>query len=257
MGIFDRFSTLLRSNITALLSRAEDPEKMLTQILVDMRSQLVKAKQQVAAAIADEKRLRDQADAEYKTAADWENKAMLAVREGRDDLAKQALVRKSEHASHGQQLEPTWESHRAETEKLKDQLRGLNDKIEEAKRKKNLLLARQRRAQAQKRIAETMSSTSENSAFDAFARMEERIEQNERQIKASAEIDEEFSGDSLQSQFKALEKGAVSVTVDSQLLALKQKMGMLPAGSSDKRQIGAGKNEETVNADIEDTRNKR
>ena len=259
MGIFDRFSTLLRSNINDLISRAEDPEKMLTQILTDMRTQLVKAKQQVAAAIADEKRLRDQADAEYKTAADWENKAMLAIREGRDDLAKQALVRNSEHLSHGQQLETTWESHRAETEKLKDQLRGLNDKIEEAKRTKNLLLARQRRAQAQKRIAETMSSMSENSAFDAFNRMEERIEQNERQIKASVEIEEEFSGDALQSQFKKLEKGAVSVTVDSQLLALKQKMGMLPAGTSaDNRQIGAGKkDEETVNADIEDTGNKR
>ena len=259
MGIFDRFSTVLRSNINDLISRAEDPEKMLNQILVDMRSQLVKAKQQVAAAIADEKRLRDQADAEMKQAADWNNKAMLAVREGRDDLAKQALVRKGEHFSHGQQLETTWESHRSETEKLKDQLRGLNDKIEEAKRKKNLLLARQRRAQAQKRIAETMSSMSENSAFDAFSRMEERIEQNERQIKASVEIEEEFSGDALQSQFKALEKGAVSVTVDSQLLALKQQMGMLPAGTSaDKRQIGAGKgDEETVNADIEDTGNKR
>jgi phage shock protein A len=258
MGIFDRISTLLRSNINDLISKAEDPEKMLTQILTDMRSQLVKAKQQVAAAIADEKRLRDQADAEFKQAADWNNKAMLAVRENRDDLAKQALVRQSEHESHGQQLAQTWESHRVETEKLKDQLRGLNDKIEEAKRKKNLLLARQRRAQAQKRIAETMSSMSENSAFDAFARMEERIETNERQIAAHAEIDEEFSGDKLQSQFKQLEKGAVSVTVDSQLLALKQKMGMLPAGASpDKRQIGAGKNEETVNADIEDTGNKR
>jgi phage shock protein A len=259
MGLFDRFSALLRSNINDLISRAEDPEKMLTQILVDMRSQLVKAKQQVASAIADEKRLRDQADAEFKTSADWENKAMLAIREGRDDLAKQALVRQAEHQSHGQQLEATWEAHRSETEKLKNSLRDLNDKIEEAKRKKNLLLARQRRAQAQRRIAETMSSMSENSAFDAFARMEERIETNERQIKASVELEEEFSGDALQSQFKVLEKGVVSVGVDSQLLALKQKMGMLPAGSSaDKRQIGAGKNEEeTVNADIEDTGNKR
>jgi phage shock protein A len=258
MGIFDRFSTLLRSNINDLISRAEDPEKMLTQILVDMRSQLVKAKQQVAAAIADEKRLRDQADQEMKQAKDWENKAMLAVREGRDDLAKQALVRKSEHESHGMQLAQTWEAHRAETEKLKDQLRGLNDKIEEAKRKKNLLLARQRRAQAQKRIAETMSSMSENSAFDAFSRMEERIEQNERQIKASAEIEEEFTGDALQQSFKALETGAVSATVDSQLLALKQQMGMLPAGSTEKRAIGAGKaDEETVNADIEETEHKK
>src|SRR6188472_4199454 len=108
MGLFDRLSSLLKSNINDLISRAEDPEKMLNQILVDMKSQLVKAKQQVAAAIADEKRLRDQADSEMKLAKDLENKAMLAVREGRDDLAKQALVRKSEHFSHGQQLETTW-----------------------------------------------------------------------------------------------------------------------------------------------------
>ena len=158
MGLFDRLSQLLRSNINDLISRAEDPEKMLNQILVDMRGQLVKAKQQVAAAIADEKRLRDQADVEYRQAQEWEQRAMLAIKETRDDLAKQALVRQSEHLSHGQQLETTWESHRLETEKLKASLRDLNDKIEEAKRKKNLLIARQRRAQAQQRIHETMSS---------------------------------------------------------------------------------------------------
>src|SRR5213075_3550624 len=100
MGIFDRLSTLLRSNINDLISRAEDPEKMLTQILVDMRSQLAKAKQQVATAIADEKRLRDQADGELRQAKDWEAKAVLAIQENRDDLAKQALMRQSEHMSH-------------------------------------------------------------------------------------------------------------------------------------------------------------
>src|SRR5687767_10791713 len=130
MGIIDRLSSLLRSNINDLISSAENPEKMLNQIIVDMRSQLVKAKQQVAAAIADERRLRDQADAEFRLAEDWEKRAMLAVQEGRDDLAKQALVRQSEHASHAQQLESTWQSHQAETEKLKSSLRDLNDKIE-------------------------------------------------------------------------------------------------------------------------------
>ena len=253
MGIFDRFSALLKSNINDLISRAEDPEKMLTQILVDMRGQLVKAKQQVASAIADEKRLRDQADAEYKQAQDWERRAMLAVQESRDDMAKQALVRHGEHMSHGQQLEQTWEQHRLETEKLKNSLRDLNDKIEEAKRKKNLLIARQRRAQAQQRIAETMSSLSEKSAFEAFARMEERIETNERQIRAHAEIEEEFTGDTLQRDFKQLEKGAVGVSVDNQLLALKQKMGMLPAsGTTTNKALGTGqRNEETVHAEIE------
>ena len=254
MGILDRLSQMLRSNINDLISRAEDPEKMLNQILVDMRSQLVKAKQQVAGAIADEKRLHDQADQEFKQAKDWEDKAMLAVKESRDDLAKQALVRHSEHMSHGQQLMTTWEQHRQETEKLKNSLRDLNEKIEEAKRKKNLLIARQRRAQAQQRIHETMSSMSEKSAFEAFARMEERIEHNERQLKASVEIEEEFTGDRLQQDFKALEKGATGAAVDERLFALKQKMGVLPAGASAPRgQIGSGKKDaETVDAEIED-----
>ena len=253
MSIFDRLATLLRSNINDLISRSEDPEKMLNQIITDMRGQLVKAKQQVASAIADEKRLRDQADAEYKHSQDWEKRAMLAIQEGRDDLAKQALVRQAEHTSHAQQLETTWESHRAETEKLKNSLRDLNDKIEEAKRKKNLLIARQRRAQAQARIAETMSSLSEKSAFEAFARMEEKIETNERRLKASVEIDEEFSGDQLQNQFKRLEKTAGAVGVDQQLLALKQKMGLLGSGQGGQsRRLGAGGAEETVSAEIED-----
>ena len=124
MGIFDRFSQLLKSNINDLISRAEDPEKMLTQILADMRGQLVKAKQQVASAIADEKRLRDQADAEYKQAQDWERRAMLAVQEGRDDMAKQALVRQGEHLSHGEQLEKG-----AATASVDNQLLALKQKM--------------------------------------------------------------------------------------------------------------------------------
>jgi phage shock protein A len=256
MGIWDRFTTLLKSNINDLISKAENPEKMLDQIVVDMRSQLQKAKQQVAAAIADEKRLKDQAESEYKAAQDWEQKAMLAIKEGRDDLAKQALVRQSEHFAHGQQLEATWQAHQAETEKLKNSLRDLNDKIEEAKRKKNLLLARQRRAQAQARINETMSSMSEKSAFEAFARMEERIDQNERMLKASTEIEEEFTGDRLQHDFKQLEKVAGAASADAQLLALKQKMGLLGAGASaPPRQIGAG--EEIAHAEIEDAREEK
>jgi hypothetical protein len=83
--------------------------------------------------------------------------------------------------------------------------------------------------------------------------MEERIEQNERQIKASAEIDEEFQGDRLAKDFKQLEKSAGSMTADMQLLALKQKMGVLPAGSPEAKKLGAGNNdEETVHAEIED-----
>ena len=250
MGIFDRIATLFKSNINDLISKAEDPEKMLDQILVDMRNQLTKAKQQVASAIADEKKLKDQAEAEFKAAADWESKAMLALKENREDLARQALVRQGEHQSHGEQLHATWAAQQAETEKLKNSLRDLNDKIEEAKRKKNLLLARQRRAQAQQQIAETMSGMSENSAFDAFARMEAKIDTNERMIKASAEINEEFSGDRLASDFKQLEKAAGSASAEDKLLALKQKMGLLPGAASAPRRLGAG--EEIVQAEILD-----
>jgi phage shock protein A len=241
MGIFDRLSTLIKSNLNDLISSAENPEKMLNQIIVDMRNQLAKAKQQVAAAIADEKRLKDQAEAEFKLADDWEKRAMLAVQEGRDDLAKQALMRGQEHLEHGQALATTWEAHKIETEKLKQSLRDLNDKIEEAKRKKNLLLARQRRAEAQARISQTMSGLSENSAFEAFARMEEKITSNERQLQAAQEIDEEFSGDRLAGEFKQLERATGGASADMQLSALKQRMGMLSAGAPQaSRQLAAG-----------------
>jgi len=249
MGIFDRLSTLIKSNLNELISSAENPEKMLNQIIVDMRNQLAKAKQQVAASIADEKRLKDQADAEFKLADEWERRAMLAVQEGRDDLAKQALLRGQEHLEHGQQLASTWETHRMETEKLKQSLRDLNDKIEEAKRKKNLLLARQRRAEAQARISQTMSGLSDNSAFDAFNRMEEKITANERTLQAAQEIDEEFSGDRLAGEFKQLERASGGVGADQQLLQLKQRMGMLAAGApAASRQLAPGATEAAVAA---------
>ena len=225
MGIFDRFSTLLRSNINDLISRAENPEKMLNQLIVDMKSQLAKAKQQVASAIADEKKLQADAEALRKQAEDWERRAMLAVQEGKDDLAKQALMRYNEALQGAQQLHETWLKHRAETEQLKLSLRQLNDKIEEAKRKKNILVARAKRAEAQQRIQETMSGMSDKGAFESFERMAEKIEQQERKAIAAAEIQEEFSGDALVKQFEVLEyKG----NADQALLELKRKMGMLP-----------------------------
>lgn len=247
MGIFDRLSTLLRSNINDLISRAENPEKMLNQLITDMKGQLAKAKQQVASAIADEKKLQADAEAMRKQAEDWERRAMLAVQEGRDDLAKQALLRYNEAMQGAQQLHETWVKHKAETENLKGSLRSLNDKIEEAKRKKNILIARARRAEAQQRIQETMSGMSDKSAFESFERMTEKIEQQERKAIAAAELQNEFEGDSLAQQFQALEyKGAP----DQQLLELKAKMGVLGAGSGGPaKQIGKGAGE-TVEAEV-------
>lgn len=230
MGIFDRLSTLLKSNINDLISRAENPEKVLSQLITDMRSQLAKAKQEVASAIADEKKLHAQLEKEKQTADDWERKAMLAVEQGRDDLAKQALMRHAEHLQHAQALHETWLRQKAETETLKASLRTLNDKIEEAKRKKNLLVARQKRAEAQERIHRTMSSMSDKSAFEHFERMAAKIEETERKALAAAEINEELTGDELSRQFDALEYHGNS---DQQLLDLKKKMGLLAAGKPD------------------------
>ena len=238
MGLFDRLSTLLRSNINDLISRAENPEKMLNQLIVDMKTQLAKAKQQVASAIADEKKLQSDAENMKKQAEDWERRAMLAVQEGRDDMAKQALGRYNEQLQGAQQLHETWLKHKAETDALKLSLRQLNDKIEEAKRKKNILVARAKRAEAQQRIQETMSGMSDKSAFESFERMAEKIEAHERKALAAAELNEEVSGDRLAKQFEVLEYKGSS---DQQLIELKQRMGMLaPGPSQPTRQLNKG-----------------
>ncbi len=254
MNIFNKLSTLIRSNLNDLIARAEDPEKMLNQIIVDMREQLTKAKQEVAVAIADERKLKAQAEEEAKQAKDWERRAMLAVREGRDDLARQALLRHQEYGERAQSLYETWQRQADETDRLKDSLRQLNAKIEEARRKKNLLIAKQKRAQAQRRIHETMAGLSDRSAFEAFDRMAERIETNERRALAAAEVSEELSGDPLEKQFAQLETGE---TADVMLLELKQRMGMLPAPppSETKRLHGGeaaeGQDEEAAMHDAE------
>jgi phage shock protein A len=236
MSIFQKISTLFRSNINDLIARAENPEKMLNQIILDMRDQLTKAKREVAAAIADERKLRTQVDDEVKQARDWERRAMLAVREGRDDLAKQALLRQQEHGERARSLEQTWQAQAQETEKLKASLKQLNDKIEEAKRKRNLLIAKQKRAQAQKRIHDTMSGLSDTSAFDAFNRMADRIEEAERRTLAAAEVSEALTGDTLEDQFRLLETGD---DMEGRLLALKKEMGLLPKGEEPRR-LSAG-----------------
>ena len=241
MSIFSKFSTMIRSNINDLISRAENPEKMLNQIILDMRDQLAKSKREVASAIADERKLKTQLEGERKQVRDWERRAMLAINEGRDDMAKQALFRQQEHADRATVLEGTWQAQADETEKLKGSLRQLNDKIEEAKRKRNLLIAKQKRAQAQRRIHETMSGLSDTSAFDAFNRMADKIEEEERRNLAQAEVNEALTGDTLETEFVRLEAGSSDAGVDDQLAALKARMGLLPSPSSEApKRLGAG-----------------
>jgi phage shock protein A len=253
MGIFTKLSTVIKSNINDLISRAENPEKMLNQIILDMRDQLAKAKREVAAAIADERKLKAQLEQEVKQQRDWQHRAMLAVKEGRDDLAKQALLRQQEHAERAMVLQQTWETQSTETEKLKGSLRQLNDKIEEAKRKRNLLIAKQKRAQAQRRIHETMSGLSDTSAFEAFNRMADKIDEDERRNLAAAEVDAELGGDTLETEFLRLETGPGGAGVEDQLLALKTEMGLIAAPAAEApRQLEAGDDEVAAEAPVQD-----
>lgn len=228
MGIFSRLGALIKSNLNDLISKAEDPEKMLNQVLLEMQQQLVDAKKAVAVAIADEKKLQKQYVTEADKGKEWERKAMVAVRAGDDNLARQALVRKQEHENIANQFQQQWMAQKAAVEKLKDALRLLNNKIEEAKRKKNLLIARKKRAEAQQQIANTMQGLGDTSAFDTFDRMAERIQLMEAEAEAGAELAGELSGDTLESKFLQLEQGGGSGEDDA-LAELKAKMGMLEA----------------------------
>ncbi|MCA9693164.1 MAG: PspA/IM30 family protein, partial [Myxococcales bacterium] len=236
MGLFSRIGTLFRSNINELINKAEDPEKMLNQVLVDMKQQLVEAKKQVAVAIADEKRLKKQHETEAAKAAEWEKKAMLAIRAGDDNLARAALQRKKSHDEIASSLLQQWTAQKQSVDQLKEALRSLDSKIEEAKRKRNLLVSRQKRAEAQRTINETLAGINNTSAFDTFERMADRVTQIEAEAEASSEMSLalEAADSSLESQFKALEAGP---GVDDELEALKTKMALKAA---EQRQLAAG-----------------
>lgn len=226
MGIFDRFKTVVKSNINDMISKAENPEKMLNQLVFDMNSQLVESKKQVAAAIADEKRLERQLIENKAKAEDWERKAMLAVKAGKDDLAKEALLRKQEYDNYTKGFGQEWEKQRQAVEQLKNSLRQLQLKIEEASRKKNLLVARAKRAEAQKKIQTTLGQLSDTSAFSTFDRMAAKVDQLEAEADAVGELAEMTTEDpSLEKQFKQLESSGG--TADLMLDELKAKMAKL------------------------------
>jgi phage shock protein A len=225
MGIFARLAELVQSNINDLISRSEDPEKMLNQIVIDMNSQLAEATKQVAVAIADEKRLAKQVEQEAANVAEWKRRAELAIRAGSDQLAREALSRRKEHELLRQGYEQQWSKQKAAVDQLKKALRLLNTRIEDAKRKKNLLIAQKQRAEAQKAIHEAMGGLRNESAFETFDRMADKINKMEAEAEASAELAEEHSGDVLKSKFDELEMTAGG---DEELLALKREMGVVP-----------------------------
>jgi phage shock protein A len=229
MAILDRIAMVIRSNLNALINQAEDPEKMLDQILIDMRQQLQEAKREVATAIADEKRLAAQLEAANAQVREWDRRAVLAVERGEDDLAREALRRKAEQQQLVAGYQSQWEAQEASTTSLKQALRALSEKIDEAARKKNLLVARQKRAEAQKHIHEVMTGLSDTSAFEAFDRMAARVDQTEAQAAATVELSQELSGETTEQRFRALEGSA---DVEQELQALKARVQRGLPGSS-------------------------
>jgi len=227
MGIFSRLKTLFSANINAAISKAEKPEKMLNQLIIEMNEQLIESKKAVAMAIADEKKLEREKDNQFAQSKEWERKAMLAVTNGKDDLAKEALLRKQEFDNAAAEYQKQWEAQKNSVDGLKESLRELQNKIEEAQRKKNLLIARAKRAEAQQKIQNTISSVSGNrSAFDAFDRMAAKVDEMEAMADASKELHELSNDTNLERKFRELEKSDSSA--DLMLLELKEKMKALP-----------------------------
>jgi phage shock protein A len=222
MGIFARFMMVLRANLNALLGRAEHPTRILEQTLLDMEHAYRRARDQVAHSIADQKRLEKSLADQQAESARWQERAILAVEKGDDTLAKEALRRKKEHGLLATQLEQQLATHQGNVSALKDGLRELESKIEELKRKKTLLASRQRQAEAQQQIYQTIEGIRSAGALDTVKRMEEKVDQMVALGEARKELSAEARGGAVEAQFRALE--GAGADVEAELIELKQRL---------------------------------
>ena len=203
MALLERVSTLLRANLNDLIDKAEDPQKLLRQLVLDMENQLMQVKTQVAIAIADQHLLEKKRKEHMDGAAEWRSKAELAVKKGHDDLARAALERSlsQDHMAKGfsQQLE----DQQAEADTLRSALRKLDQKLAETRSRCELLIAQERRTRMVSKATEARKTiaTQENSVV--LERMKSRI--TTRQARNEAEV-ELLGGDSLEDRFAALDR---------------------------------------------------
>ena len=218
MGILDRMSQILRANINDMLNRAEDPEKMLNQIIADMEDALRQGKSAVAEQIAQEKMIQTDLDAAKKNAGDWGKKAELAVSKSADDLAREALHRQNDYSAQVEIYQKQLDAQHQAVQKLKSDLDSLDSKYQEARRNKDMLIARAKRAEAQQQISQASAKISAVDYSSDLAHMERRIQEKEARAAAA----DEMKSDSVDEKFKKL--GSDSA-VDNQLAALKKKMG--------------------------------
>jgi phage shock protein A len=248
MGLFDRVSRVVRSNLNAAVSSAEDPEKILEQAIIDMQEDLVQMRQAVAKAIASQKRVQQQYERAQTEANTWHQRAQLALQKGDENLAREALTRKKTQAETATALKAQLDTQLSQVDQLKKNLIGLESKISEAKTKKDMLKARASAAKANEQLQSTMGNMSTGSAMGAFERMEEKVMMMEAKSQAAAEL----AGADLESQFAALEAGG---DVDAELAAMKAQIsggsvdqGSLPAAD----EPAVAPKDQAVDAELEE-----
>lgn len=217
MGLFDRIWRVIRANINSLISGAEDPEKILEQTVIDMQNDLVKLRQAVAQAIATQKRTERQCDQAQSTANEWYRRAQLALQKGQENLAREALTRRKSYQETATAMKVQVEQQKQIVEKLKQNMRQLEQKISEAKVKKNMYIARAKSAKASEKLNEMLGSVNTGNALSAFERMEEKV----MQLEAKSEAIAELGTDSLEKQFASLEGGN---DIEAELEAMKAEI---------------------------------
>lgn len=217
MGLFDRLSRVVRANLNDMVSKAEDPEKVLEQAIIDMQEDLVQLRQAVARAIATQKRTEQQYNKNQTEANNWQQRAQLALTKGDENLAREALVRKKTNADTAATLKDQLDQQTAQVDTLKRNLIALESKISEAKTKKDMLKSRAAAAKANEQLQSTISGLNTGSAMSAFERMEEKVLMMEAKSQAAGEL----VGGDLESQFAMLESGS---DVDDELAAMKAQL---------------------------------
>ncbi|MDP7421668.1 MAG: PspA/IM30 family protein [bacterium] len=224
MGIIKRIASLLKSNINDLLDKAEDPEKTLNQIIRDMEQCLRDAKIEVCRTVKHKKKLETSLEEHREQVGIWQENAELAIKRSDDELARQALVKKRSYSTLEKQLTTQLEQQTEAVETLKKRLQELDTKIDEYKRRRDLLVARQKNVEAQKKIQVTLNGISDPSLFDAFDRMEDKVLSMERQNEAIEEVNAALPPRNLEDKFSRIRDEENEKEVTQELVELKERL---------------------------------
>ncbi|MBW4642891.1 MAG: PspA/IM30 family protein [Goleter apudmare HA4340-LM2] len=217
MEVINRIIRVIRANLNSLIGGTEDPEKILENTVLEMQENLVQLRQGVAQAIAIQKRTERQASSAESTAQEWYRRAQLALQQGNEPLAREALTKRQAYQETAKALSGQISEQTNLVGRLKKDMRTLELKIAEAKTKKDMYIARARSAEASFKLQEMLSGVSATSSLNAFERMEDKV----LQIEAKSETIAQLGGDDLQKQFAALES---TDGVDAELAAMKAQV---------------------------------